>query len=93
MVLIFALNGKPSSPNTAKRKQQTNRLPILTANRRDTPPETQKRRQDFSCRQTDTPLFYIKHLFLVFPGHKFSAATAGVVFVRRFLSDEVDVHC
>ena len=26
-------------------------------------------------------------------GHEFSAATAGVVFVRRFLSDEVDVHC
>jgi len=25
------------------------------------------RRQDFSCRQTDTPLFYIKHLFLVIP--------------------------
>ena len=37
MVLIFALNGKPSSPNTAKGKQQTDRLPILTANRRDTP--------------------------------------------------------
>jgi hypothetical protein len=43
MVLIFALNGKPSSPNTAKRKQQTNRLPILTVNRRDTPPETQSK--------------------------------------------------
>jgi len=42
MVLIFALNGKPASQNTAKRKQQTNRLPILTANRRDTPLKTQK---------------------------------------------------
>ena len=37
MVLIFALKVKPASQNTAKRKQQTDRLPILTANRRDTP--------------------------------------------------------
>ena len=50
MVLIFALNGKPSFPNTAKGKLQADRLPIPTANRRDTPPETQKRRQDFSSR-------------------------------------------
>ena len=42
MVLIFGLNGKPTSQNTAKRKQQTNRLPILTSNRRDTPLKTQK---------------------------------------------------
>ena len=42
MVLIFALNGKPSSPNTAKKKQQTNRLPILTVNRRDTPQKRKK---------------------------------------------------
>jgi len=38
MVLIFALNGKPSSPNTTKGKLQADRLLILTANRRDTPP-------------------------------------------------------
>jgi hypothetical protein len=38
MVLIFALNGKPSSQNTAKGKQQADRILILTANRRDTPP-------------------------------------------------------
>ena len=44
MVLVFALKVKPSSPNTAKRKQQTNRLPILTAHRRDTPPRNAKRR-------------------------------------------------
>ena len=42
MVLIFALNGKPSSPNTARGKQQADLLPILTANRRDTPLKTQK---------------------------------------------------
>ena len=41
MVLIFALNGKPSSPNTAKGKLQADRLLILTANRRDTPIKTQ----------------------------------------------------
>ena len=42
MVLIFALNGKPSSPNTAKEKLQADRLLILIANRRDTPLKTQK---------------------------------------------------
>ena len=42
MVLIFALNRKPSSPNTANGKLQANRLPIQTANRRDTPLKTQK---------------------------------------------------
>ena len=45
MVLIFALNGKQSSPNTVKGKQQADRLLILTANRRDSPIEMQKRRQ------------------------------------------------
>jgi hypothetical protein len=50
MVLIFTLNGKPSSLNTAMGKLQADRLPILTVNRRDTPPETQKRRQDNSSR-------------------------------------------
>ena len=51
MVLIFVLNGKPSFPNTAKGRSQAERLPVLSVNRRDTPPETQRRRQDFSCRQ------------------------------------------
>jgi hypothetical protein len=37
MVLIFALNGKPTSHNAAKRRQQADRLLILIANRRDTP--------------------------------------------------------
>ncbi len=42
MVLIFALKVKRSSPKTARGKQQADRLPILTANRRDTPLKTQK---------------------------------------------------
>ena len=42
MVLIFALNGKPSSPNTAKEKLQADRFHILISNRRDTPLKTQK---------------------------------------------------
>ena len=37
MVLMFGLNGKPTSPNTTKGKLQADRLLILTANRRDTP--------------------------------------------------------
>ena len=41
MVLIFALKVKPTSLNTAKGKQQADRLLILTANRRDTPLKTQ----------------------------------------------------
>ena len=52
MVLIFALKGKPSSPNTAKRKQQTNRLPILTVNRRDTPLKKQKKATPLSSAAT-----------------------------------------
>ena len=68
MVLIFALNGKPSSPNTAMGKLQADRLPILAANCRPKPIKTQKRRQDFSYRPTKEKLsFYIKHFFLVFP--------------------------
>ena len=43
MVLMFGLNGKPSSPNTARGKQQADRLPILTANRRDTFPPPARR--------------------------------------------------
>ena len=43
MVLIFALKVNPTSPNTAKEKPQADRLLILTANHRDTPPETQKK--------------------------------------------------
>ena len=42
MVLIFALKGKPTSPNTAKEKPQADRLLILTANRRATPHKMQK---------------------------------------------------
>ena len=57
MVLIFALNGKPSSPNTARGKQQADLLPILTANRRDTPLEKQKRRQ-----KTNDAEFQMKNL-------------------------------
>ena len=50
MVLIFALKVKPSSPNTRKGKLQTDRLPIQTVNRHNTPHKMQKRRQDNSCR-------------------------------------------
>ena len=42
MVLMFGLNGNATFHNTAKRRQQADRLPILTANRRDTPLKTQK---------------------------------------------------
>ena len=48
MVLMFGLNGKPTSPNTTKGKLQADRLLILTATRRDTPLEKQKKRQDNS---------------------------------------------
>ena len=43
MVLIFALKVKLSSPNMAKGKPQADRLPILTANRRNTPRKMQKK--------------------------------------------------
>ena len=42
LVLMFGLNGNATFHNTAKRRQQADRLPILTANRRDTPLKTQK---------------------------------------------------
>ena len=42
LVLMFGLNGNATSHNTAKRRQQADRLLILIANRRDTPLKTQK---------------------------------------------------
>ena len=50
LVLIFGLNGNATSHNTAKRRQQADRLPIQTVNRHNTPHKMQKRRQDFSSR-------------------------------------------
>ena len=57
MVLMFGLNGNATFHNTAKRKLQADRLPILTANRRDTPLEKQKRRQ-----KTNDAEFQMKNL-------------------------------
>ena len=45
MVLIFALNGKPSSPNTIRGKLQADRLPIQTATVATCPCKRKKRLQ------------------------------------------------
>ena len=50
MVLMFGLNGKPTSPNATTGKLQADRLPIQSVNRHNTPHKMQKRRQDFSSR-------------------------------------------
>ncbi|MBR2439119.1 MAG: hypothetical protein IKB25_02905 [Lentisphaeria bacterium] len=59
MVLIFALNGKPSSPNTTKGKPYPDHFPILIANRRDTPPRNAKRRYSLEKSKELFKLFQI----------------------------------